>query len=80
MTKSDEETVDYVGNFGFHAGFCGLGQAFSSDYMPLLFCNSAFSSFSELSVDLQFYKKHDIFTCMHSKVVSKTTKYQETND
>ena len=49
MTKSDEETLDYIGDFGFHSGFAGFGGAFSSDYMPLSLCNSAFSSFSELS-------------------------------
>ena len=50
MAKSDEKTVDDVGDFGSHSDSCRFGGAFSSDYMPLSLCNSAFSSFSELSV------------------------------
>jgi hypothetical protein len=46
---SDEQTLDYLGDFGSHSGSYWLGRAFSLDYMPLFLCNSAFSPFSELS-------------------------------
>ena len=53
---SDEETLDYAGDFGSHSGFCWLVRAFSSDYTPLSLWNSAFSSFSELSDKFCFFQ------------------------
>ncbi|MDJ0679889.1 MAG: hypothetical protein QNJ18_08515 [Xenococcaceae cyanobacterium MO_167.B52] len=46
---SDKETLDYIGDFGSHSGFCDLGRAFSSDYMPLSLYNSAFLPFLGVS-------------------------------
>ena len=41
LAKSDEETWDYVRDFGSHSGSCWLGRAFSSDYTAFSLCNSA---------------------------------------